>query len=199
MMMLSCSQWESKSPEVVVWFAFFCFNNPSDRTLQKPSDNEPLLQRSVGQDLYPWEGLGTDRRMVWISSGYLRDNSGGITSLGYSTTELTSLGRDPKVRRPGRQSPSQPLGVADLRVLQPVWPPLPQRQRETSGQAEVIPRGGWRGNISEDTVSFPGLQTKTKAIHSHCQGTGKVSVRKEGAIRRADQAGPGAGSIVLRS
>lgn len=141
--MLSCSQWESKTPSIIFWFAFICFNNPSDRALQKPSDDGPLLQRSIGQDLFTCEkAWGQTGEWSGCSSGHLRDNSGGITSLGHSTSEPTSLGRDSRIRRPGRQPPPQPLSVVDLSIFQPVWPPLPQGQREASGQGEIIPRGG---------------------------------------------------------
>lgn len=36
MKMLSCSQFESKSPYILFGFTFICFNNPSDITLQSP-------------------------------------------------------------------------------------------------------------------------------------------------------------------
>lgn len=47
------------------------------------------------------------------------------TSLGHMTAEPTALGRDPRVRGPRGQPLPQLLGVVDLYVLQPVWPPLP--------------------------------------------------------------------------
>ena len=63
-----------------------------------------------------------------------------------------------------------------------------------------LPGGGSETVISrtrEDAVCLPGLQTKAEAVRCHSQGPGEVGVSEEGAIRGADQAGSGAGAVVL--
>lgn len=79
----------------------------------------PTAERDSSAQIHsPGPGPVTDRRGDSESLlGGRGRASGGVASLGHGKAALTSLRRDLRVWRPGRQPPSQPLGVVALQVL----------------------------------------------------------------------------------